>query len=336
VGEGGKPLRKAERYDQYMARVKESQEWHKKSFGKRVRKDANVVADMVFARSTLSPEDEKNFDDKKWFHDTVEWVAQKYGKEAVIGGALHRDEPDRLTGKVHPHIHVMIVPRYEGTGPNDRGRISFEKTFPAYTYSDLQTEYHEKVTKAHGLDRGVKREESHQYVSPSEFKRRSDRQQKKLVAQIAKAFEKHPEKAPELMAKWAEKYAPGLASQEIMEQRTKEQNRKYFSELQDKLATAENRLSFAQNENRRKASEVSELKAENEALKAENGRVGKIAERLTDILAYGNDKTVSEFREVVREEMLSKGVKRPRHLKDSQVEKEFQRPTLNRGFGIGD
>lgn len=197
-------------------RVQQAKEEHKRTTGRKVRSDATMAIDMVCYRSDLEEQKERRFDNKKWLQDSIKWAGKEFGKENIMGAALHMDEPDRITGKVHPHIHVLIKPGIQ----TEKGvKLNAAQHLTMGRYSQLQTSYAEEVGQDHGLRRGKHRARGTgpRHVSTHEFQERSGRIEKKLMDRIDKI--KDPEKLRAAAKKMAHEVAPGLASQEIMMER---------------------------------------------------------------------------------------------------------------------
>jgi hypothetical protein len=74
-------------------------------------------------------------------HDNLAFVQKRFGKENVVGFALHQDE-------ITPHIHCVVVP------VTANGRLSCRDVFSPTSLRQLQTDYAEAM-QPHGLTRGI-------------------------------------------------------------------------------------------------------------------------------------------------------------------------------------
>lgn len=318
IGEAGRLLKKPESFKQSMATIRRATEKHKEVSGRAIRSDANIATDLIFIRSDLEPELEKKFSDKEWFLNTVNWVGEKYGRENIVSGSLHRDEPDRLTGKIHPHIHILITPR------DKEKRISAKRVFPLGCYRDLQTEYHEKVGIKHGLARGEMKPQKHRNVPPREFKGLTDRKAKSLKKEFPKIVKKNPDKAIEMFNGMIDKVAHYFASQDIMRERISEE---YKDRYQDKLKSSENVINHLEKENDQLELKTKSLEmrikslesihqAEIKELTSEKNTLRDWNKSLRDILASGDEKQIGKMikaaREVQEQSQKSTGNMKPK------------------------
>jgi len=117
---------------------------------KTIRKDAVRLCEFVVTSDRdffdkLSPEDEKRF-----FKESLSFLQERYGKENMLYGIVHRDEKT-------PHMHVGMVPI-----TND-GKLAAKQFFGKKTeLQQLQTKFHEHVTeKGFNLERGVSSDRKH-------------------------------------------------------------------------------------------------------------------------------------------------------------------------------
>jgi len=112
----------------------------------RLRADAVRAVELVL---TASPDffargaDHRAHDvrDSAWMHDNLAFVQKRFGKENVVGFALHQDE-------ITPHIHCVVVP------VTANGRLSCRDVFSPTSLRQLQTDYAEAM-KPQGLMRGI-------------------------------------------------------------------------------------------------------------------------------------------------------------------------------------
>lgn len=110
---------------------------------KKLRKDAVVVAELLFTASHDFFVGKNNEEIKKYFSDCYEFACKKFGKENIISAMVHLDETT-------PHMHLCFVPIKD----NKLNVHSYFSTGKQMT--ELQDEVHEKVFSKYGLDRGDK------------------------------------------------------------------------------------------------------------------------------------------------------------------------------------
>lgn len=96
-----------------VARVKAAEERHREVSGRRVRRDANVLADWVI---TL-PEDCPPEMEVRFFESVVGFCRGRYGARNVPGGFVHRDES-------RDHVHVPVIPAMDDGRLNAKEKIN--------------------------------------------------------------------------------------------------------------------------------------------------------------------------------------------------------------------
>lgn len=109
---------------------------------KAVRADAVVMCGFVVTSDLtffdkLKPEQQRAF-----FEESYNFLAQRYGKENIISAVVHMDEKT-------PHMHVELVPV---TRDN---RLSAKAIFTPQELRQLQSGLHDAVGAKYGLERGV-------------------------------------------------------------------------------------------------------------------------------------------------------------------------------------
>jgi hypothetical protein len=93
---------------------------------------------------TASPEHfEKGQDGSAYFAAAVEWLKERHGAENVVATAIHRDETS-------PHLVAYVVPLDAQGKLNARSFLGGKAALSA-----MQTDFAEKVGRAHGLERGL-------------------------------------------------------------------------------------------------------------------------------------------------------------------------------------
>lgn len=108
------------------------------------RKDAVLVVEYLV---TGSPEDLKGKTRQQqdaYFADALDWLRERHGAQNVVYAGIHRDEHT-------PHLYAYVVPLDAATG-----RLNAKKWLGgAKALTEMQTEFAERVGKAHGLERGI-------------------------------------------------------------------------------------------------------------------------------------------------------------------------------------
>ena len=119
------------------------------------RKDAVLMASFVVGSDREFfkglDEDEQN----RFFRDCANFFIDRYGRKNIISAVVHNDETT-------PHMHLNLIPIKDG-------RLCAKDLLNRNELSKLQTEFHEKVGKRWGLQRG-KEGSTASHLSTAEFK----------------------------------------------------------------------------------------------------------------------------------------------------------------------
>jgi hypothetical protein len=84
-----------------------------------------------------------------YFHESIDWLQKRHGKENVVGWSIHRDESS-------PHLVAYVVPI------SDRGTLNAKQwTGGAAALSKMQTDFAKTVGVQNGLERGIEGSKSH-------------------------------------------------------------------------------------------------------------------------------------------------------------------------------
>lgn len=108
---------------------------------KRKIKDAAVLINSFILGSdseffaSLTQEQQKEF-----FRDCVICFAERYGEKNIISAVVHVDD-------TNPHMHLNLIPVLNG-------RLCSKQLFDRKALRELQSDFHEKVGKKWGLQRG--------------------------------------------------------------------------------------------------------------------------------------------------------------------------------------
>ncbi|MDE6411947.1 MAG: plasmid recombination protein [Clostridia bacterium] len=107
---------------------------------RKIKDDAVLINSFILGSdgeffSGLSEEQQKEF-----FRDCAMCFAERYGEENIISAIVHMDE-------TNPHMHLNLIPVLNG-------RLCSKQLFDRKALRELQTDFHEKVGKKWGLQRG--------------------------------------------------------------------------------------------------------------------------------------------------------------------------------------
>lgn len=92
---------------------------------------------------------------RKFFEDCTVYFAERYGKENIISAVVHEDETT-------PHLHLNLIPIVDN-------KLSAKQLFTRASLRELQTDFHDKVGKRWGLERG-KEGSQRKHIDTAEFK----------------------------------------------------------------------------------------------------------------------------------------------------------------------
>lgn len=115
----------------------------KKRLPEKIRKNAVRAVEFMM---TVSPEvmSRKDFNATKYLNACNHWACDKFGKENVFFMAYHKDETT-------PHISILLTPI------DENGKLNARKFFGGRDkMRELQDDFHDKVGKEFGLDRGLR------------------------------------------------------------------------------------------------------------------------------------------------------------------------------------
>ena len=105
------------------------------------RKDAVLINSFIIGSDKFFFESLTEVQQRKYFEDSLEWFKNRYGKENVLWGVVHNDEPT-------PHLHVGIMPVTSDL------RLSSKDLFDRNELRAIQSELHADVGLKWGLERG--------------------------------------------------------------------------------------------------------------------------------------------------------------------------------------
>ena len=121
-----------------------------------VRKDAIVMAGFIVSSDKLFFDFMSEQQQKQFFEDSYNFLAERYGKENVVSASVHNDEKT-------PHLHFEFVP------VTADGRLSAKALLTKTELQQLHTAYYENVGQRYGLNRGIEGSKS-QHVDTARYK----------------------------------------------------------------------------------------------------------------------------------------------------------------------
>ncbi|MBR6557822.1 MAG: plasmid recombination protein [Clostridia bacterium] len=127
------------RYDETMTQtVRKAIKAQEQETGRKVRKDVNVICELVL---TFSPEMEHEVDLVEWMKANIRWVGRTFGKGKTLRVDLNRDETTT-------HIHCFVIMT------DEQGRFNSSRFFnKKKQVIEMQDSYAEAM-KQFGLERG--------------------------------------------------------------------------------------------------------------------------------------------------------------------------------------
>lgn len=137
----------------------------------KVRKNAVHAVAIVMSGGPEWFEKATKKDIEKWKKLSLEWVTEKFGgRENLLCAAAHFDEKT-------PHMHVIMMPVVDGK-LNARAVMGGSK----YRMRELQDDFHEKVGKPLGMERGIPNPRI-KHTEPKEYAREMRKLKAELHAQ---------------------------------------------------------------------------------------------------------------------------------------------------------
>lgn len=113
------------------------------------RKDAVIGLEYFVGASPQWFDGKTREQQDTYFHESIEWLKQRHGKENVVGWSIHRDETS-------PHLVAYVVPI------SDRGTLNAKQwTGGAAALSKMQTDFAKTVGARNDLERGIEGSKAH-------------------------------------------------------------------------------------------------------------------------------------------------------------------------------
>lgn len=110
----------------------------------KIRKNGILAVEFLITASPETMAELSRDEQDKYFDNALEWLKDKHGSENIFYAGIHRDETT-------PHMYAYVVPL------DERGKLNHRKFYGGHrdTLSRVQTEFHEKVSKQYGMERGL-------------------------------------------------------------------------------------------------------------------------------------------------------------------------------------
>jgi len=108
------------------------------------RSDAVLCVEYLVAASPEDMAGKSRAEQDAYLMDALAWIRERHGAANVVYAGIHRDEST-------PHLYAYAVPL-----DPDTGRLNAKRWLGgARALSEMQTEFAQRVGKAHGLQRGI-------------------------------------------------------------------------------------------------------------------------------------------------------------------------------------
>ena len=133
------------RYEETMYKtVRKAIKEQERATGRKVRKDANVLCELVL---TFSPEMEEKINLPDWVNANIKWISKTFGKGKMIRMDLNMDERC-------PHLHGFVLMT------DEQGRFNSSRFFnKKKQIIEMQDSYAEAMAPF-GLERGLSKEQT--------------------------------------------------------------------------------------------------------------------------------------------------------------------------------
>ena len=163
--------------------IKKAIKEQEQTTGRKVRKDANVLCELVL---TFSPEMENKINLVEWVKANFSWVRNTFGKGKMIRADLNRDETTT-------HLHCFVIMT------NEQGRFNSSRFFNKKSQIiELQNTYATAMAQF-GLARGESKEitQARHQTLHEWHKAESERLEKELIEMANNVLSNEKEIAPQ-------------------------------------------------------------------------------------------------------------------------------------------
>ncbi len=133
------------KYDETMTQtVRKAIKEQERATGRKVRKDANVICELVL---TFSKEMNGKFDLQEWVRANVKWVKEVFGADKLLRLDVHHDE-------VQVHIHTFSLMT------DENGRFNSSRFFNKKSQVIALQDSYAEAMKPFGLERGQSKDQT--------------------------------------------------------------------------------------------------------------------------------------------------------------------------------
>lgn len=162
------------RYEETMTRtIRKAIQEQERVTGRRVRKDANVLCELVL---TFSPEMEEKVNLPDWVRANFAWVRDTFGKGKMIRADLNRDEATT-------HLHCFVIMT------DENGRFNSSRFFNKKKQVIEMQDSYAVAMAPFGLCRGISKDITHAtHQTLHEWKKAECERLEKEVAELTKTL----------------------------------------------------------------------------------------------------------------------------------------------------
>lgn len=109
----------------------------------KVRKNAVLAIEYLVTASPEAMAQMGRADQDRYFARAVDWLKERHGPENILSAVIHRDETT-------PHLTAMVMPK------DGRGKLNAREFLGGREkLRQMQSEFTDRVGRAHGLERGI-------------------------------------------------------------------------------------------------------------------------------------------------------------------------------------
>lgn len=238
---------------------------------KTIRKNGVLAIEYLITASPEAMNGKTRAEQDAYLQDGLAYLKDKHGAENVIYAGIHRDEST-------PHLYAFVVPIDAKGKLNCRSFLGGAKAL-----SELQTDFHKKVSQHHGLDRGIEGSKA-RHTKIKDFYSEVNQTLEPLpeVKTPEPKLRREPEK-PGLFAGLEERsnYKDDIARWEKSQAKAEEQNKQRKAELRARRVAAVEMVERYQAQ----AAQAKVLKKEMVEVKKSNSFFSKKLKEVTALVA---------------------------------------------------